>query len=69
LWKFTLIVPLIISLWLWILTTLIFIVLITVFLKEKSVNKTKVFSKYSSKISAIIIFIISSYLLFKVLSI
>ena len=69
LWKFTLIVPLIISLWLWILTTLIFIVLITVFLKEKSVNKTKVFSKYSSKISAIIILIISSYLLFKVLSI
>lgn len=67
--KLSFILPLIIALWLWILSTLIMIVIITVFIKEKSLSKTKTFSKYSSKISALIILSISLFLLFKTLSI
>lgn len=66
LWKLSLIIPLIITLWLWILTTLSVIVIITVFVKEKSLNKAKYFWQYSSKISAILIFIISTVLLINV---
>lgn len=58
-WKISMILPLIIALWLWILSTLSTIVIITIFLKNKTLDKTKIFSQYSNKISAIVIFIIS----------
>lgn len=68
LWKLSLILPLIAALWLWIATMLAIIVVITVFLKEKTLNKTKIFSEYSTKISAIIILMIAIFLLIKILS-
>lgn len=58
-WKISMILPLIISLWLWILSTLIFIVILTVYMKNKAIERTKFLSLYANKISAIIIFIIS----------
>jgi ABC-type nickel/cobalt efflux system permease component RcnA len=67
-WKLSFILPLIIALGLWILSTLIFIVIITIYLREKSLNKTQILSQYSSKVSALIIMIISIFMLTKTLA-
>ncbi len=69
LWKLSLILPLILALWMWILTTLVIIVIVTVFLKERTLSKTKIFSEYANKISAILILIISIFLLVNILNI
>jgi len=61
------IIPLVFALWLWILTTLISIVIISVYLKNKAYNKVQKIWNYSSILSSIIIFIISILILVNIL--
>lgn len=67
LWKTMWILPLIIALWLWIFTTLIAIVFISVYLKNKAYEKVWSLWKYSSIISSFIILIISIILLYNLI--
>lgn len=67
LWKTSWIFPLVIALWLWILATLIFIVIISVYLKNKAYEKVGNIWKYSSLISSIIIFLISLVLIYNLI--
>lgn len=66
-WKTSWIFPLIVALWFWIFTTLVLIVIISVYLKTKIYNKIIIFWKYSTIFSSIIIFIISLFILYKIL--
>ena len=59
LWKINMILLFIFALWLWILATLIIIVFISVFLKNKIYSKVSVLSNYSKIISSSIILITS----------
>lgn len=59
LWKINMILLFIFALWLWILTTLLIIVFISVFLKNKIYSKVSVLSSYSKIISSSIILITS----------
>ena len=61
------IIPLVIALWLWIFTTLVWIVLLAVFLKNKIYAKAENIWIYSSFLSAWIIFIISIVMITRVL--
>jgi len=67
LWKSAWITPLIFALWLWILTTLSWIVILSVFLKNKIYSKIELLAKYSKILSASIIFIISIILLINII--
>jgi ABC-type nickel/cobalt efflux system permease component RcnA len=66
-WKSSWIFPLVIALWLWIFTTLVWIVLLAVFLKNKIYNKAENIAIYSSFLSAWIIFIISLIMLSRII--
>lgn len=61
------IIPLIIALWLWIFTTLVSAVIITVYLKNRAYEKIWSLWTYSSLISSFIILIISIILLYKLI--
>lgn len=65
--KTTWIIPLIFALWLWIFTTLSVIVIISIFLKNRIYSKITKIAKYSSLLSAIIILIISLFILSKII--
>lgn len=66
-WKSSWIFPLVIALWLWIFTTLVWIVILAVFLKNKIYTKAENIWIYSSFLSAWIIFIISIVMISRVL--
>lgn len=67
LWKTLWIIPLIFALWLWILTTLVTIVVISIFLRNKTYSKIKNIWKYWSIFSSLIIFIISIIMITNIL--
>ena len=67
LWKTSWLLPLIFALWLGIFTTLIFVVIISVYLKNKAYSKIWFLAKYSSIFSSLIILIISIILLYKLI--
>lgn len=66
-WKSTWILPLVLALWLWIFTTLVAIVILAVYLKNKIYSKAENIWIYSSFISAIIIFTISVIMISRIL--
>jgi ABC-type nickel/cobalt efflux system permease component RcnA len=66
-WKSSWIFPLVIALWLWIFTTLVAIVLLAVFLKNRIYNKAQNIAIYSSFLSAWIILIISLVMLSRII--
>jgi ABC-type nickel/cobalt efflux system permease component RcnA len=66
-WKSSWIFPLVIALGLWIFTTLVWIVILAVFLKNRIYNKAENIAIYSSFLSAWIIFIISLIMISRVL--
>ena len=59
--------PLVIALWLWIFTALVWIVVLAVFLKNKIYNKAQNIAIYSSFLSGWIIFIISLIMMSRIL--
>ena len=63
LWKISLIFPLIISLWVWIFLFLFLVLCLTYFLRKKYFESIEGFSKYSSLVSAGLLFFISLYLM------
>lgn len=67
LWKTSFLLPLIFALWLWIFTTLVIIVLVSVYLKNKAYSKIDILWRYSPVFSSFIILIISIILLYKIL--
>lgn len=67
LWKSSWIIPLVLALGLWIFFTLSFIVLISIFLKNKAYWKVHLLEKYSAFVSSSLIFIISIILILKVI--
>ena len=60
--EFALIVPMLIALWLWIFLCLSFVVLLTVFVRNKVYSRVEYLAHYSSLVSAILLLIISLYL-------
>lgn len=67
LWKTNYLLPIILALWLWIFTTLVFIVILSVYLKNKAYEKIWNLWKYSSIFSSFIILIISIILLYNLI--
>lgn len=63
-WKIWLIIPMIVSLWIWIFLCLFVIMILTLLFRKKVFEKINLFAKYSSIISSIILFILSIYLMF-----
>ena len=66
LWSFSLILPLILALGFWIFLCLLTILILVFFLREKMFTKLNIFTKYSSFISSLILFILSLYLVFNI---
>ncbi len=63
LWSFSLIIPMISALWLWIFLCLFTIMISTFILRKKVFEKINLFSRYSSIFSSTILFLLSIYLL------
>lgn len=62
-WSFGLILPMILALGIWIFLCLFLVLILTYILRKKVFEKISLFSKYSSFISASILFILSIYLM------
>ena len=62
-WSFEFILPMILALWIWIFLCLLVILTLTYILRKKVFEKISLFSKYSSLISASILFVLSVYLM------